>query len=67
MSKADHAFSTPVSASKSRRAVILGAGGLAAAGALSTAALALPNMGGEFSAEFRHYRIAGGKSHGRFE
>jgi hypothetical protein len=42
MSKADPAFSTPASASKSRRAVILGAGGLAAAGALSAATLALP-------------------------
>jgi hypothetical protein len=42
MSKADHAFSTPASAPKSRRAVILGAGGLAAAGALSAAALTLP-------------------------
>jgi hypothetical protein len=50
MSKANDALSTPAPASKSRRAVILGAGGLAAAGALSTAALAVP-IGSEPSPE----------------
>lgn len=50
MSKADSSPSTPAPASKSRRAVILGTGGLAAAGALSTAALALP-VGSEPSPE----------------
>ena len=55
MSKADHAFSTPASASKSRRDVILGAGGIVAASALSSAALALPAVvatGGEPSDTF---------------
>jgi hypothetical protein len=46
MSKADSSPSTAASASKSRRAVILGAGGLAAAGALSAAAKALPATAG---------------------
>jgi hypothetical protein len=46
MSKADDALITSAPASKSRRAVILGAGGLAAAGALSAAALALPASAG---------------------
>jgi hypothetical protein len=46
MSKAENALITSASASKSRRTVILGAGGIAAAGALSAAALALPASAG---------------------
>jgi hypothetical protein len=42
MSKADSSPNTAMPSPKSRRAVILAAGGLAAAGALSAAALALP-------------------------
>jgi hypothetical protein len=46
MSKADSSPNTAVPSPKSRRAVILGAGGLAAAGALSAATLALPAFAG---------------------
>jgi hypothetical protein len=41
MSKASHVTSTP---SVNRRSILVGAGGIAAAGVLSTAALALPNL-----------------------
>jgi hypothetical protein len=44
MSKADSSPSTAASASKSRRDVILAAGGIVSAGALSSAALALPAL-----------------------
>lgn len=43
-------------ASKSRRAVIIGAGGIAAAGALATAAQALQSLPTPFSPEFLEYR-----------
>jgi hypothetical protein len=56
MSKADPSPTTTAPASKSRRDVILSAAAIATAGALSTAALALPSMRGEFSPEFLHYR-----------
>lgn len=56
MSKADQPVSTAASASKSRRAVILSAGGIAAAGAFATVVQPLPVMPAPFSAEFLEYR-----------
>ena len=56
MSKADFSPSTAAPASKSRRAVILGAGGLAAAGALAGLPSIAAAAGSQFSPEFLHYR-----------
>jgi hypothetical protein len=54
MSKAESSPSTAAPASKSRRAVILGAGGIVAVGALS-AAVRVPAAAKPFSPEFRSY------------
>jgi hypothetical protein len=56
MSKADSSPSTAVPASKSRRAVILGAGGIVAAGAVTGLPAFAAAAGAQFSPEFLHYQ-----------